>query len=92
ETGAVRGQTVREMASGALKNSRAQIAVAISGIAGPGGGSDEKPVGTVCLAWADDSTQHVETRLFSGDRDRVRQQAVVAALRRLIELSRDDGE
>lgn len=82
--GAVSEQTVIEMVAGALANSPATIAVAISGIAGPGGGSEDKPVGMVCFAWADKSGwQSVETHYFSGDRTQVRQQAVYQALLRL---------
>jgi nicotinamide-nucleotide amidase len=85
--GAVSEQTVQEMAAGALKNSRAQITLAISGIAGPTGGTPEKPVGMVCLAWAraDHPTQTV-TMNFSGDRNAVRRQAVQYALQHLIDL------
>jgi nicotinamide-nucleotide amidase len=78
--GAVSEQTVEEMASGALAHSQAQVAVAISGIAGPGGGSEEKPVGTVCLAWAGLHRVQVRTCHFPGDREAVRRQAVVMAL------------
>lgn len=88
--GAVSEETVREMAEGALRNSHAQVSVAISGIAGPGGGSAEKPVGTVWLAWAGDAfatvTRH---RLYSGDREAVRRQAVADALEGLMELVND---
>lgn len=79
--GAVSEATVTEMAQGALKHSYATHAIAISGIAGPGGGSEDKPVGTVCFAWAASSGwQKVETCLFSGDRGEVRQQAIMHAL------------
>lgn len=79
--GAVSEPTVREMAAGALKHSRAQVALAISGIAGPGGATPGKPAGTVCLGWAlADGRARSETRLFSGDRRQVRAQAVAAAL------------
>ncbi len=82
--GAVSEQTVAQMVDGALTHSPATIAVAISGIAGPGGGSEEKPVGMVCFAWADKSGwKSVETHYFSGDRTQVRQQAVYQALIRL---------
>lgn len=84
--GAVSEQTVREMASGALNNSRAQVTLAISGIAGPGGGTVEKPVGTVCFAWGfANGAVASERRQFPGDRREVRRQAVEAALRGLLE-------
>lgn len=83
--GAVSEQTVQEMAQGALARSRAQIGVAVSGIAGPGGATPGKPVGTVCMAWAT-TDGDVETRTFhfEGDRTAVRRQAVVAALEGVI--------
>lgn len=84
--GAVSEPVVREMAAGALANSAANISVAISGIAGPGGGSAEKPVGTVCFAWADDSGwMAVKTCHLPGDRQQVRQQAVEIALTGLLD-------
>jgi len=84
--GAVSEQTVREMVAGALSHSRAQVAVAISGIAGPSGGTPEKPVGTVWLAWtlANGVVSSVR-RQFVGDRSEVRRQAVGAALRGVLE-------
>ena len=79
--GAVSEQTAREMAAGALVHSRAQVAVAITGIAGPTGGSPEKPQGTVCFAWAlEGGVVSTVTRRFDGDRDSVRRQSVIAAL------------
>ncbi len=79
--GAVSEPVVIEMVQGALKHSRATLGVSISGIAGPGGGSDEKPVGTVCFAWASTNGWHkVETVRFSGDRGQVREQASYHAL------------
>lgn len=85
--GAVSEPTVREMAQGALQHSRAQISVAISGIAGPGGGTPQKPVGTVCIAWALTEGAHLETTCrLNGDRDEIRARAVAAALRGVIEL------
>ena len=83
--GAVSAATVAQMAQGALARSKATIVVAVSGIAGPGGGTVEKPVGTVWLAWASDDFGH-RTRhfLFSGDRADIREQAVTEALRGLI--------
>lgn len=85
EFGAVSEAVVFEMACGALAASRADISVAISGIAGPDGGSEEKPVGTVWFAWAD-ATGWQQTRccLFSGSRKEVRQQAIAEALSGLI--------
>ena len=88
--GAVSEQTAREMAVGALAHSRAQVAVAITGIAGPTGGSPEKPVGMVCFAWtAQDRVPDAETRHFHGDRDNVRRQAVIAALQGILKLLED---
>lgn len=84
--GAVSEPTVEEMALGALLHSRATLSVAISGIAGPGGGSAEKPVGTVCFGFA--SVQgwlKVETCHFVGERDQVRQQAIEHVLQSLIQ-------
>jgi len=85
--GAVSEQTAREMAAGALARSRAQLAVAITGIAGPTGGSPEKPVGTVCFAWSrDNATPRAQTRRFEGDRESVRRQSVIAALEGIMAL------
>lgn len=84
--GAVSEMTVIEMVKGALKYSNANLGVSISGVAGPDGGSAEKPVGTVCFAWADDKGWlKVETHYFSGKRAEVRQQAVSLALQVLYE-------
>lgn len=85
--GAVSEQTVAEMAKGALAYSRAQVAVAISGIAGPDGGTAEKPVGTVCFAWNINGTLVTETLRFSGDRQAVRRQSVQHALQGLLQLT-----
>lgn len=85
--GAVAEDTVREMAAGALAHSHAQIAVAVSGVAGPSGGTPGKPVGTVCLAWAiKDGSPSSETVHFAGDREAVRHQAVERALRGVLAL------
>jgi nicotinamide-nucleotide amidase len=79
--GAVSEPVVREMAAGALRHSAAQVAVAVSGIAGPDGGTPAKPVGTVCLAWAGAGFPiHSETRHFAGGRAEVQRQSVAAAL------------
>ena len=88
--GAVSEPTVREMARGALAASHAQIAVAVSGTAGPGGGTLEKPVGTVCLAWsAKNGETRSETRHFPGNREAVRRQAVEHALEGVLHLLED---
>lgn len=80
--GAVSEATVREMAEGAIAHSGAQVSLAISGIAGPSGGSPDKPVGTVWHAWAAQGLAiRVEGALYPGDREAVRRQAVVRALR-----------
>ena len=89
--GAVSEETVSEMAVGALTNSHADFSLAISGIAGPDGGSEDKPVGLVWFAWAEkiNETENVmlaEQKIFTGDRDAVRQQAVVHALTQLLNL------
>lgn len=84
--GAVSEAVVREMVAGALRHSQAQVAVAVSGIAGPGGGTPAKPVGMVCLAWGGAGIPiFSETARFEGDRAAVRRQAVVAALEGVIE-------
>jgi len=86
EHGAVSEAVVREMAVGALANSPADVSIAVSGIAGPGGGSPEKPVGTVWFAWAVPERE-VDARCvrFDGDREQVRRAAVALALRVLAE-------
>ena len=83
--GAVSEETAREMARGALAHSRGTIALAITGIAGPTGGTTAKPVGMVCFAWAQDGRLRSETRHFAGDREAVRRQAVIRALEGVIE-------
>jgi len=87
--GAVSEPTVREMASGALAWLGGTISVAVSGVAGPGGGSADKPVGTVWLAWALPGARGDEVRVrhevFAGDRDAIRRQAVAVALNGLLE-------
>lgn len=82
--GAVSEPVVVEMAIGALKAARADYAVSISGIAGPDGGSEEKPVGTVWFAFAAARGEGITRReCFSGDRDAVRRQATAYALQTL---------
>ncbi|MDG9928963.1 MULTISPECIES: CinA family protein [Pseudomonas] len=85
--GAVSREVVEAMARGAQSRSGARFAVAVSGIAGPGGGSVEKPVGTVWLAWADGERRFAERCLFSGDRESVRRQTVQRALDGLLRLT-----
>ena len=93
DNGAVSEAVVRSMAQGALERSQAKISLAVSGVAGPGGGSDEKPVGTVWFAWGwQQDGQHCgnlacsgaclcsEQKMFIGDRDAIRRQAVAHAL------------
>ena len=76
----VKKMTAREMAQGALARSKGTVALAVTGVAGPGGGSREKPVGMVCFAWAFGKDVKSETRRFSGDRVSVRRQSVIHAL------------
>ncbi len=84
--GAVSWETAAEMAGGALRASHADVSVAITGIAGPDGGSRDKPVGTVCLAFAGGAIPPTERVFhFEGDRETVRRQAVLAALGGLVE-------
>jgi nicotinamide-nucleotide amidase len=83
--GAVSEPTVREMVAGALANSPGDVALAVSGIAGPSGGTAAKPVGMVCLAWGLRGGDSVAvTRHFPGDREAVRRDSVIAALEGLI--------
>ena len=85
--GAVSRETVKEMVTGTLANSHAQIAIAVSGVAGPSGGTPAKPVGTVCIAWGKRGGEPVaETRMFTGDREAVRRQSVACGLRGLLKL------
>jgi len=84
--GAVSEQTVREMAAGALRYSRADRSLSVSGIAGPGGGTPDKPVGTVWFGWADrDGDVRTRRLRFGGDRETVRRQAVLVALQGLLD-------
>jgi nicotinamide-nucleotide amidase len=87
--GAVSEEVAREMARGALESSRAQVAVAVTGIAGPGGGTARKPVGMVCFAWAArGEAPQSRTFRFSGGRSSVRRRSVALALRGLLDLLR----
>jgi len=84
--GAVSEATVLAMVQGAIQNSHAQTSIAISGIAGPGGGTSDKPVGTVWIAWAIAEKYEAQCFHFQGDRQHVRQQAVEAALQGLTQF------
>ena len=85
--GAVSEQCAAEMAGGTLLRSRADIALSVTGVAGPTGGTAEKPVGMVCFAWMGKGRAGVcATRRFSGDRESVRRQSVIAALQGTLEF------
>ncbi len=84
--GAVSEQAACELARGALARSRGTIALAVTGVAGPGGGTAAKPVGFVCFAWATAGRLKSETRRFSGDRESVRRQSVARALEGVREM------
>ena len=78
------------MADGARRRFAVDLAVAVSGIAGPGGGTQDKPVGTVHFAWAAPDRVMAARRIFPGSRESVRRQTVALALERLVELVSDD--
>jgi nicotinamide-nucleotide amidase len=84
--GAVSEETAREMARGALAHSRAGVAVAVTGVAGPSGGTAAKPVGMVCFAWARGRRVLAETRRFRGGREAVRRQSVLHALEGVLRI------
>jgi nicotinamide-nucleotide amidase len=85
--GAVSEAVVREMVHGALERSRASVVVAVSGIAGPDGGTEEKPVGTVWLAWGREGGQVIAAKeLFPGDREQVRYMSSITALQGVMQL------
>jgi nicotinamide-nucleotide amidase len=85
--GAVSQEVVREMVHGALARSHAQVAVAVSGVAGPSGGTPAKPVGTVCFAWGTKGSRpRSAARRYRGDREAVRRQAVEHALEGVLAL------
>lgn len=93
EYGAVSEPVAEAMAQGALTNSTATLSGAVTGVAGPGGGSPQKPVGTVCFAWAVRGQEgqadfmRIETRHFDGDRTQVREQAASYLLAGLLQLA-----
>ena len=84
--GAVSEPVARAMALGAVAHSRAQVSVAVTGVAGPTGGSPDKPVGLVWFGWAIDQQAWTECRRFEGDRDAVRAATVRHALQGLLQL------
>lgn len=85
--GAVSEQTARAMAEGAVARSRAKVALSITGIAGPSGGHEEKPIGTVWIAWAHANKDTVCSKyVFGGSRREIREQAVVHALTGLLQF------
>ena len=91
--GAVSEGTASAMARGAVENSRADYSVAITGVAGPDGGSEDKPVGTVCLGWYKRGNGGTTTRiLFDGDRLKVREQSCLLAIQGLIDLLQKHSE
>ncbi|SER33875.1 nicotinamide-nucleotide amidase [Pseudomonas sp. NFACC02] len=90
QVGAVSREVVEAMALGAQRHSAAQFSVAVSGVAGPDGGSAEKPVGTVWICWGAAQQLIAQRFQFPGDRDAVRRQTVKAALEGLIRLTRGE--
>ena len=86
EHGAVSEPVARAMADGALAHSRAQVSLAVTGVAGPTGGTEAKPVGTVWFAWCVGGETHSEMQHFAGDRAAVRVATVRYALKRLLNL------
>lgn len=90
--GAVSEETASAMARGAIENSRADYGVSITGIAGPDGGTDDKPVGTVCLGWYKRGTGGTTTRIyFDGDRLKIREQSCLLAIQGLVDLLQKDS-
>jgi nicotinamide-nucleotide amidase len=81
--GAVSEQTAIEMVKGALAHSQAHVGIAITGLAGPSGGTSQKPVGTVWIAYASPNSIYAQRSFFPGDRHSIRYQAVITALQRL---------
>ncbi|EKD70404.1 MAG: hypothetical protein ACD_46C00541G0002 [uncultured bacterium] len=82
--GAVSEETAREMVIGGLKASHANIAVSITGIAGPNGGTPDKPVGTVWIGWGDKKKINTTLYHFDGNREQVRLQSIISALNELL--------
>ena len=89
--GAVSEAVAREMAAGAVLNSEADVSIAVTGIAGPGGGTESKPVGMVCFGFAIDDSVVTETHVFNGSREEVREQSLLHALTRALGLIEGPG-
>jgi len=89
--GAVSEAVVAAMAERARTRAAAEFSVAVSGVAGPGGGTRDKPVGTVCFAWCGRGAARTERCRFDGDREAVRRQSVARALEGLLTLVGGDG-
>ena len=87
--GAVSETVVRAMAAGALANSNAQVSLSVTGIAGPGGGTADKPVGTVWFGWCVQGNTYVEGLQFTGDRTQIRESTAVHSLSRLVTFLQD---
>jgi nicotinamide-nucleotide amidase len=88
EYGAVSEETAAAMARGALEHSHADVSISVTGIAGPDGGTEDKPVGTVCLGWSKRDGETLTTRvLFEGNRQQVRQQSALMALQGLLDFT-----
>jgi nicotinamide-nucleotide amidase len=87
--GAVSEQTAKEMAQGALEQSQAQVSMAITGIAGPDGGTPDKPVGTVWFAWAGiNKKMDCCSQNFSGNRNQIREKSIEFALKQLLDYAK----
>ena len=84
--GAVSLETVSSMCAGAINKSKADIAIAVSGVAGPGGGTEDKPVGTVCIGWQIAEKIITKKFKFDGDRNQIRIKTIETALSHLIDL------
>ena len=90
--GAVSAAVAMAMAAGARRTARTDYALSVTGIAGPDGGTPEKPVGTVCFGWATPTETHIETQHFNGNRQQVRELSVAHALAGLIALLMDAAD
>jgi nicotinamide-nucleotide amidase len=88
--GAVSEECAAAMAEGAINHSHADVALSVTGIAGPDGGCADKPVGTVCFGWVRRDAETLSTRVvFDGDREQVRQQSTLMAIQGLLDLLED---